>query len=147
EVSLGRIVVAAYDFDGRQQWIARPCAFGSVQGFCSCPDLFEDLVIINGDHDGNSYVATLDKWPRRTVWMTPRGAQTRSYCTPLIRDINGEPQMVMSGSHRIVSFDPRDGRRNWLIEGPTEQFVASMVYDCTFRHLVVSDDEFGDRFE
>jgi outer membrane protein assembly factor BamB len=129
EVSLGHMVVAAYDFEGRQQWIARPGEFVSVHGFCSCPVLFEDLVIVNGDHDGESYVVGLDTRTGQTVWKTPREKQTRSYCTPIIRQIDGEPQMVMSGSHRIVSFDPRDGSRNWLIEGPTEQFVASMVYD------------------
>jgi outer membrane protein assembly factor BamB len=86
-------------------------------------------VIVNGDHDGESYVVGLDTRTGQTVWKTPREKQTRSYCTPIIRQIDGEPQMVMSGSHRIVSFDPRDGSRNWLIEGPTEQFVASMVYD------------------
>jgi hypothetical protein len=38
-------------------------------------------------------------------------------------------QMVLSGSQCVASFDPHDGSRNWEIDGPTEQFVASMVYD------------------
>ena len=129
DVSSGKMVVAAYDFEGRRQWIVRPGEFISVHGYCSCPVLFENLLIVNGDHDGDSYILALDKQTGRTVWKTPREKKTRSYCTPLIREINGEPQMVVSGSHRIVSFDPRDGRRNWLVEGPTEQYVASMVYD------------------
>ena len=37
--------------------------------------------------------------------------------------------MVMTGSKRIVSLDPLTGATNWLIEGPTEQFVSSMVCD------------------
>jgi outer membrane protein assembly factor BamB len=37
--------------------------------------------------------------------------------------------MVFSGSKHIISLDPRDGSCHWKIEGPTEQFVASMVYD------------------
>jgi outer membrane protein assembly factor BamB len=49
--------------------------------------------------------------------------------TPIIREIDGRWQMVLSGSKRIVSLNPRDGALQWWVEGPTEQFVASMVYD------------------
>lgn len=128
-VTPGTMVVAAYDFEGHQKWISRPGGFVSVHGFCSSPVLFEDLVIVNGDHDGESYIVALDRQTGETVWKTPREHRTRSYCTPLIRHIDGEPQMVVSGSHRIVSFDPRNGSRRWFVAGPTEQFVASMVYD------------------
>lgn len=125
----GKMVVAAYDFEGNQQWIARPGGFLSAHGFCSCPVLFEDMVIVNGDHDGDSYVVALDKQTGDERWRIKRRHRTRSYVTPLIREIDGRTQMVMSGSRCIVSFDPHDGSRHWEIDGPTEQFVASMVYD------------------
>jgi outer membrane protein assembly factor BamB len=86
-------------------------------------------VIVNGDHDGNSYVVALDKQTGATVWKVPRAHGIRSYVTPLIREIDGRTQMVFSGSKTIVSLDPRDGSQHWKIDGPTEQFVASMVYD------------------
>ena len=125
----GRVVVAAYDFDGNQEWLVRPGEFISVHGFCSNPVLFEDLVIVNGDHDGDSYIVALDRSSGQTVWKVPRRHKTRSYVTPLIRDIAGRTQLVLSGSKCIVSLDPRDGSEHWRIEGPTEQYVASMVED------------------
>lgn len=125
----GRIVVAAYDFEGRRKWIVRPGGFASVHGFCTNPILYRDFVIINGDHDGDSYLAALNKNTGQTVWKQPRAHKTRSYVTPLIREIDGEPQMVLSGSMHIASYDPRSGAQRWAIEGPAEQFVASMVYD------------------
>jgi outer membrane protein assembly factor BamB len=128
-VTPGRIVVAAYDFDGNQQWLVRPGGFVSVHGFCSNPVIYGDLLIINGDHDGESYIAALNKTTGQTVWKVPREHKTRSYVTPLIREIDGRTQMVVSGSHSIVSYDPQDGSQHWSIDGPTEQFVASMVYD------------------
>ena len=129
EVTPGQIAVAAYDLAGRQKWLVRPGGFVSAHGFCSNPVLHGDLVIINGDHDGDSYIAALHKSTGEIIWKTPRKHQTRSYVTPLIRDIEGRTQMVLSGSKRVVSLDPRDGSTHWTIEGPTEQFVASMVYD------------------
>lgn len=128
-ITPGQMVVAAYDMQGEQKWIVRPGGFVSAHGYCACPVLFENLVIVNGDHDGKSYVVALDKQTGQEVWRTPRKYGIRSYVTPLIREIDGQPQMVFSGSKRIISLDPRSGKPIWWIEGPTEQFVASMVYD------------------
>ena len=128
-VTPGRIVAAAYDFDGKQKWISKPGEFVSAHGFCSSPVLHQDLVIVNGDHDGASYIVALKKATGETVWKVPREHKTRSYATPLIRRIDGRTHMVLPGSKCIVSYDPNDGSRHWTIAGPTEQFVASMVFD------------------
>lgn len=125
----GEMVVAAYDFSGQQQWLVRPGRFASVHGFCSSPVLFEDLVILNGDHDGDSYVVALNKQTGEQVWKFARVHKTRSYCTPIIREIDGRTQMIFSGSKCVTSLDPRTGKEHWSMQGPTEQFVASLVYN------------------
>lgn len=130
-VTPGKIVVAAYDFDGKQVWMSKPGEFVSVHGFCSSPVIYNNLLIINGDHDGDSYIVALDKLTGKTVWKVPREHKTRSYVTPLIRKIDGRTQMVFSGSKSVVSLNPDNGKPWWTIDGPTEQFVASMVYDGT----------------
>lgn len=127
DVTLGRMVVAAYDFQGRQRWIARPGQFVSVHGYCTCPVLFENLLILNGDHDGDSYIVALDKRTGSQVWKVPRAHKTRSYVTPIIRQFAGRTQMILSGSKSVTSYDPRTGEQIWSMDGPTEQFVASMV--------------------
>jgi outer membrane protein assembly factor BamB len=128
-ISPGRMVVAAYDYDGRQQWIARPGDFVSAHGFSSCPILYDDLLIVNGDHDGDGYIVAIDSQTGETRWKVARENKTRSYVTPIVRQIGRRTQMVLSGSLSIVSLDPRTGAAHWSIEGPTEQFVASMVFD------------------
>ncbi|MHB8902722.1 MAG: outer membrane protein assembly factor BamB family protein, partial [Thermoguttaceae bacterium] len=134
-VTVGRMVVAAYDFQGKQRWLVRPGQFTSVHGFCSSPVLYKDLVIVNGDHDGDSYIVALKKETGETVWKRPRENKTRSYVPPLIREIAGRTQMVFSGSLCVVSLDPNDGSTHWIVDGPTEQFVASMVYDGKWFYL------------
>ncbi len=128
-VTPGEIVVAAYSLDGEPQWKANVGEFISAHGFSSNPVLFEDLVIINGDHDGDSYIVALDRQTGKVRWRVSREHGIRSYVTPIIREIDGRTQMVLSGSETVASYDPRTGRRHWIMEGPTEQFVASMVYD------------------
>jgi outer membrane protein assembly factor BamB len=123
-----QMFVAAYDLAGRQRWETRPGAFASVHGFCSSPILYGDKVILNGDHDGDSYIVALNRADGRVLWKTPRDNHTRSYCVPLIRTMAGRRQMVLSGDKCVASFDPDSGARFWVIDGPTEQFVASPVY-------------------
>ena len=125
----GRMVVAAYDLEGKQKWIVRPGGFISVHGFCTNPVLYKDLVIVNGDHDGDSYIAALKKSDGDTVWKIDRKHKTRSYVTPIIREAAGKTQMVLSGSKCVVSLDPLSGKTIWSVDGPTEQFVASMLFD------------------
>ena len=123
-----RMFAAAYDFKGRQRWAVRPGPFASMHGFCSSPILYRDKVLLNGDHDGDSYLVALSRADGHTLWETPRENHTRSYCAPLVRDIAGRPQMVLAGDKCVASFDPNTGKRWWVIDGPTEQFVASPVY-------------------
>jgi len=129
EVTLGDMVVAAYDFEGKQRWMVRAGEFVSVHGFCSCPVLFEDLIIINGDHDGDSYIVALEKKTGRQAWKIPRANKTRSYVTPIVRHFGGKTQMILSGDKSVTSYDPRTGAPIWNMDGPTEQFVASLVDD------------------
>jgi len=114
----GWMVVAAYDFQGNRRWLVRPGAFSSCHGYCSPPLLFDDLVILNGDHDGASYLVALDRTTGETVWKVPRKYGIRSYTPPIIRQAAGRTQMVLSGSGRVSSYDPRTGKLHWWIEDP-----------------------------
>jgi outer membrane protein assembly factor BamB len=119
---------AAYDFEGNLKWAVRPGGFASMHGFCSSPILYRDTVILNGDHDGDSYLVALSQVDGRTLWKTPRENHTRSYCAPLLREIAGRQQLILSGDKCVASYDPDTGKRHWVIDGPTEQFVASPVF-------------------
>jgi len=122
------MVVAAYDFEGNRKWLVRPGVFSSMHGFCSSPILYKDLVIVNGDHDGDGYMVALRRDSGREAWRIDRPNKMRSYCAPLIREMAGRTQMVLAGSKCVASYDPANGKLHWMIDGPTDQFVASPVY-------------------
>jgi outer membrane protein assembly factor BamB len=62
--------------------------------------------------------------------------------------------MVLAGAGCVASYDPHNGKRHWIIEGPTEQYVASLVYNGklffmtagypTFHILAIRPDGQGD---
>lgn len=124
-----KMFIAGYDFDGNKLWAVRPGAFASMHGYCSSPVIWKDKLIINGDHDGASYIVALNRTTGQTIWKTPRPNKTRSYCTPIIRQIDGRNQMILSGTMCVASYDPDTGKQHWISDGPTEQYVASIVYN------------------
>jgi outer membrane protein assembly factor BamB len=123
-----KIELACYDFDGKEVWRQSPGEFHSVHGFCSSPVLYKDMVILNCDQDSESAcIVAYDKTTGAPRWRTERPNRTRSYCTPIIKELAGREQMMLSGSKCVASYDPATGKQLWLIDGPTEQFVASLV--------------------
>lgn len=138
-----QMYAAAYDIEGNRIWEARPGVFSSVHGFCTSVTLWKDKVILNGDHDGPAYLVALDAATGKQIWKTNRPNNTRSYCPPLIRTIDGRNQMVLSGSKCVASYDPDTGSQNWIIDGPTEQYVASLVYNGKYLFMTCG---FPDRY-
>jgi outer membrane protein assembly factor BamB len=121
------MIVSCYDMDGTLVWKKSPGTFFSKHGFCSPPILYKNLLILNGDQDAQGYLVALDRNTGGQVWRTDRPNCTRSYCPPLIAKAAGRMQLVMTGSLCVASYDPDTGKQLWIIDGPTEQFVASMV--------------------
>ncbi len=123
--------IYCYDYSGKLLWEKNPGEFYSQHGFCSPPTLYKDMVIINGDQDApkgkTAFIVALDRQTGEERWRTERPNKLRSYCPPVVVQVNGQPQMVLTGSKCVASFNPDTGKQNWIIDGPTEQFVSSMV--------------------
>jgi outer membrane protein assembly factor BamB len=125
------MVVVCYDLAGKEIWRKSPGKLLSQHGFCSSPILHNDLVILNGDQDAAAYIVALDKTTGQERWRVDRPNRTRSYCTPILIQSPGRPgvtQLVLSGSRCVTSYDADTGKLFWIIDGPTEQYVASLVY-------------------
>lgn len=123
-----RVDVSAWTFDGEEAWRTSPGEFHSMHGFCSSPEIFDDLLILNLDQDAYAYIVALDRRTGEERWRTHRENEVRSYCPPTVIEVEGEPQLVLSGSETVSSYDPRTGERLWVCDGPTEQCVASVVH-------------------
>ena len=122
---------ACYDFDGKKVWMRSPGKLLSVHGFCSSPILHKNLVILNGDQDAKAYLVALDKESGEERWRIDRPNRTRSYCTPILIRAKNKPdvtQLVLSGSKCVTGYDADTGKLLWIIDGPTEQYVASLVF-------------------
>jgi hypothetical protein len=123
------IVVAAHDFaDGRQLWLVRPGTHAGEWGFSNEPVLFKDMVIVDGDSKGDSFLIALGRDDGKTRWRVNRGNKGISYSAPLIRELAGRTQLIQCGDRCVAGFDPDTGQQIWQVDGPSQEFVATPVY-------------------
>jgi len=131
------VVVAAYEFSGKHLWLARPGGFYSQWGFSHTPVLFEDKVIVVCDSKGENFIVALSRADGRTLWKIQRDQPTQSYSAPLVARMAGRMQMVVAGNKTVTSYDPRDGKRLWVVDGPSDDSVSTPAYNERAR-LVLS---------
>ena len=117
------------DLEGQMLWQKD---FGHLEtlhghGEGSSPVLYADTLVINWDHEGDSFLVALDKRTGRELWKTPR-ERASSWSTPIVVENAGKPQVAVSGSQRLRAYDLADGKFIWECEGlSVENVVASPV--------------------
>jgi outer membrane protein assembly factor BamB len=116
------------NFAGEVQW---QVDLGKMQtlhahGEGSSPVLHDNSLIVNWDHEGDSFLYSFDKRTGKQQWKVPRDEKT-SWSTPLIVEVDGKPQVIVSATKRIRGYDLATGALLWECAGLTENVVASPV--------------------
>jgi outer membrane protein assembly factor BamB len=101
-----------------------------AHGEGSSPALCGDLLIVNWDHEGESFLVAFDKRTGEQRWKVERNVRSTSWSTPVVVERAGKPQVIVSGSERVVAYDPASGKVIWECDGMSVQnVVASPVTD------------------
>lgn len=101
---------------GEILWTQTALTYKPVHGTGGSPAIWEDRLIFSCDGDADPLVVALDKSNGKILWKTPRDVEVSrpfSFATPLLIDVNGEPQAVVPGSGAVISYDPKSGREIW----------------------------------
>ncbi len=119
----------ALDMKGNLKW-ERDLGDMDTGGFGegSSPALDGDRLVVNWDHDGESFIVALDKTTGKDLWRKPRDEKT-TWGTPLIVEHGGTKQVITAGTRKVRSYDLADGQLLW--EGPgllTSGCIASPVH-------------------
>jgi outer membrane protein assembly factor BamB len=119
----------AYDLEGRSLWQKD---FGDMTtrlgfGEGSSPALFGDVVVVNWDHEGDSFLAALDRRTGRELWRRERDEVT-SWSTPLVVEADGNTQVVVNATERVRGYDLGTGEELWEAGGMTVNTIPSPVY-------------------
>ena len=127
-VFFGSFGLYCLDLNGRLHWKAE---FGPMQslhghGEGSSPALYKDTLIVNWDHEGQSFIVALDKRTGKERWRVERDEVT-SWASPIIIEHEGKPQVIVSGTSRVRGYDLANGKVLWECGGLSSNIVASPV--------------------
>jgi outer membrane protein assembly factor BamB len=113
----GSFGLVCYDLDGTPRWSKKLGPFRDEFGAASSPILVDGKVILNEDHDLDSFLIAVRQDNGETVWQTPRDGFTRSYSTPVVCEAGGQKQIVVAGALQLVGYDVGTGRLLWSLDG------------------------------
>lgn len=94
----------------------------------SSPALHGEVVIVNWDHEGQSFITALDKRTGEELWRKDRDEVT-SWATPIVVEHAGKAQVIVSGTSRVRAYDLMTGDVVWECRGLSNNIVASPVSD------------------
>jgi outer membrane protein assembly factor BamB len=92
----------------------------------SSPVLHGETVIVNWDHEEQSFLVTLDKRTGNQRWRVTRAEDT-SWATPIVVEHDGGAQVIVPGTHRVRGYDLASGAIVWECGGLSSNIVASPV--------------------
>jgi len=117
-----------YDMDGNLIWQKdlgdMTIRLGFGEG--SSPALHDDKLIVNWDHEGESFIVAFDKTTGDEIWRTERDELT-SWATPIVVEHAGRHQVITSATNRVRSYDLGTGELIWEDGGVTMNAIPSPV--------------------
>ena len=119
------------DMDGNLKWkkdfgqMSTRASFGEG----SSPALYGNTIVVNWDHEGQSFVVALNKKTGKQLWKVDRDEQT-SWTTPVIVKDGARRQVIIGGSNFVRSYDLATGEVVWQCKGLTANVVPTPV--CGF---------------
>ncbi len=112
--------------------------FGDMQtrnqfGEGASPVLHGDTIVVNWDHEGDSFIVALDKRTGKQRWKVARDEPT-SWSTPLVVEDGGRALVVVSATNRVRAYDVKTGEEVWQCGGlglnciPTPVVDSGLIY-------------------
>jgi outer membrane protein assembly factor BamB len=117
------------DYEGNILWEKD---FGQMEkhmsfGEGSSPYIYGNKVFVQWDHEGDSYLYALDKSTGNIDWQVERNLNT-SWSTPLVVEVNGNPQVITAATDNITAYDFATGDVLWTSSGMTRNVIPNPMY-------------------
>ena len=113
------ITLVALSHDGKEVWKQNLGPYESRHGFGTSPIVYDDLVILDNEQEGKSFLVALNCSNGKDRWRIPqeraKGEQNASYSTPTIfQSEKGAAELIVnSWGQGMTSVDPKTGKTNW----------------------------------
>ncbi len=114
------------DMEGKLMWdrdfgqMSKRMEFGEGESVA----LYGERIIVNWDHEGESFIVALDRKTGRDIWKIDRDEGT-SWATPCVVSVNGTPQVITAATNRVRSYDLDSGKLLWECAGLTANAIPT----------------------
>jgi outer membrane protein assembly factor BamB len=139
-----------YDFDGKELW--KRTDLGRqihIWGNAASPVIYKDLCFLNFGPGETTYLLAVDKKTGRTLWKheeetgygresAAAGEPTKnppkretyigSWTTPVVMEVEGKDQLLMSWPRRLAAYEPASGKELWTCSGLNPLVYTSPIY-------------------
>lgn len=122
-----------YDYDGKLLWERDLGSFAHIWGYGSSPVFHGDRILLNCGPGERTFVTAISARDGKTLWQTeePGGASgeagpdtwTGSWSTPVVAQIDGRSQVLVSLPQHVNAYNPDDGKILWSCDG-----LGKLVY-------------------
>ncbi len=125
--SFGSFGIYCFDLKGNLKWekdlgdMNIRASFGEG----SSPALYNDYLIVNWDHEKDSYIYVLNKKDGEVIWKKKRDEKT-SWSTPIVVPVKGKRQLIVSATGKSTAYDLQNGDIIWEISGMTENVIPHL---------------------
>jgi outer membrane protein assembly factor BamB len=126
-----RVTLYCLDRSGAELWSRNLGRYDPQRyeyGYAPSPLIVGDLVIVAAEVEHGSFLAACRRSDGVPVWRTVRPS-AYSLSSPIVARLAGRDQVLMSGHHRIVAYDPRDGEELWSTPGASAATCGTVVWD------------------
>ena len=116
------------DMSGKELWSKD---FGEMErehefGGGASPVLTGKALLVNWDHDGDSFLYALDKKSGRQLWKRPRD-EGATWATPAVTKVGRKTIAIVPASGKSRAYDVKTGKVVWEVGGLTSNVIPSPV--------------------
>jgi outer membrane protein assembly factor BamB len=134
----GSYGLLCYDVGGKPVWSLPMKPFQDEFGAPSSPVVVDGKLLLNEDHDLDSFLLCVDAATGKELWRARRDGFTRSYATPIVVERGGRRQVIVCGALQMVGYDLATGEQLWTVDGlarivnTTPAVVGDLLYVSTW---------------
>lgn len=128
--------LVAVSHAGQELWSRPLGGYRSEHGAGPSPILHAGRVFLNNDQDGSAKIQAFDARTGEPLWSVDRVAHFACYSSPLIHEVDGHAQLIVTSSAAVTAYDPATGRRVWehpwdwsYLKDPLRTVGSSIVAD------------------
>lgn len=126
-----KVEAVAFDLKGEIVWQKDLGGFLPKQyeyGYAASPTLYDGTLIVSADCDTVAWLKAVDVSNGKVVWERKR-PQMLNWSSPIVAQVAGREQLLLSGLEQITSYDPKTGSLLWSTPCLTMATCGTVVWD------------------